>query len=1215
MIKTVTIGIPAYNEEKNIKTLLESLLNQKQEGWDLDKIIIYSDASTDNTNSIVGEFTNKSLVLIKGAKRKGMCYGQKTISKITNSDFLVFINADVLPQDENLITNLIKNADDKTGVVGGKVVPAKAEGFMEKVYKFNHELKTAIYEDPKMSGSIYLCHGRIKCLTRQMYTKTRYEDVTAEDAFLYLECKRLGLKFVYAKNATVIFRSPTHLGDYFKQSSRFIAGKKDLYKYFDKIKVDKNYLIPKSILVKNILRGFIRNPILTSINAATFGLSNLKALSGKTSNNKILWDMSYSSKRLMLSNLESPKKLKLDVITKFFYPVNAGIEMNTLETYSLLNKREFDVTIHTTKDSLTKKNEFRESDNIKGLPIKRYKSGKVGFLPAIDLNKTDILCLHNFNIHPMVYYLFLSWVKKVIRRRNYKVILTPHGGFTPEWRVFPLHIKIPKLLIHRLIGNYLINNGADAIRAVSEWEKEEMIKAGVRKDLIEVISNGLENEAFEDIDHLASTKVREEVGSLGKYIIQVGRIFPIKNYQTTIKALKLLPEDLSFAILGPIGDDNYFQKLKDLTKTLGVEQRVKFLGEARGIDKYYLIKKSIAMVHMAIWESFCNVVHEAMSQGVICLVAKNTALPYLIKDKINGFCIPTRDSKKLADRINFILDSKNTFVVDKIKKTNLETARDHSWSNTSHKMGELYNDTFLGKRTHQGSFLFSFLFFLTVAVILASSVRGIHGNPSINDLNSKKWTDKGPLELSPERGRFALTYSLVEEKSFTFSVPVARFATPDLGFKNGKYVSIFAPGISALVIPGYLFGRYLGASQYGTFLIIAFFSLLNAVLIKKITRELGGGESASFIAALTYLFATPAFAYAVSLYQHHVSVFLILSSIYIILTKKSNWWLLVIWFLFTLSIPIDYPNLFLMLPIMLVAAERIIYIKKEEKKIKITFKTLASLTLISALIPVVMFLWYNKMTYGNPFQLAGTVSHIQAIDASGNPTLSSSSNSQQTLDLNRRRSALNFFKTRHELNGFYVFFLSKDRGLPYYTPISLLALIALPFFIKRNQKIGAVFFSIVAINILLYSMRGDVWGGWAFGARYLIPSYAILSIVLGVYLSGNRNKFVLLFVTCLFAYSSYVNTIGALTSNAIPPQVEVLALEKLSGREEKYTFHRSLDLLKANSSKSYIYNSYLKDKLSALEYFKIVLFSIYTLFTIVMLKQLFKKKDVYERLN
>ena len=46
---TVTIGIPAYNEEANVRNLLVSLLAQKETNFKLQEIIVVSDGSTDKT--------------------------------------------------------------------------------------------------------------------------------------------------------------------------------------------------------------------------------------------------------------------------------------------------------------------------------------------------------------------------------------------------------------------------------------------------------------------------------------------------------------------------------------------------------------------------------------------------------------------------------------------------------------------------------------------------------------------------------------------------------------------------------------------------------------------------------------------------------------------------------------------------------------------------------------------------------------------------------------------------------------------------------------------------------------------------------------------------------------------------------------------------------------------------------------------------------------
>jgi hypothetical protein len=260
---------------------------------------------------------------------------------------------------------------------------------------------------------------------------------------------------------------------------------------------------------------------------------------------------------------------------------------------------------------------------------------------------------------------------------------------------------------------------------------------------------------------------------------------------------------------------------------------------------------------------------------------------------------------------------------------------------------------------------------------------------------------------------------------------------------------------------------------------------------------------------------------------------------------------------------------------------------------------------------------FNYYAQGNPFKLSGAVKAARAIDSSGNPydpdkvTLE---NAVNELDTEKVKDPVKFFKTRNLLNGFYIHILSPDRGIIYYAPVVLFGIWGYFISKKRYEFIPKTILATVGIIVLLYSMWGDPWGGWAFGSRYLIPVYALLSIFIGFWLDkySGRLLFVLLFLIAAFV-SVRVNTIGALTSISNPPKVQVLQLESLSGREEKYTVARNVDQINANSSRSYIYRTFLQSKLGLWQYFWIVFSAVYLL--IFANTALLAKSDVYINLK
>lgn len=506
------------------------------------------------------------------------------------------------------------------------------------------------------------------------------------------------------------------------------------------------------------------------------------------------------------------------------------------------------------------------------------------------------------------------------------------------------------------------------------------------------------------------------------------------------------------------------------------------------------------------------------------------------------------------------------------------------------------------------------LFLIFCGIFLVLGIRGIVGNPTSDRINDSTWKDEGPFELSPERGRFALAFSIAEYQTLYFSLPIARFATPDLGFKDGNYVSLFAPGVSFIIIPGYIIGKMFGVSQVGTFAVISLFALLNAFLIRSIAIRLKASPVAATIVALVFLFATPAFAYAVSLFQHHISTFLILLSIYILVRFNNIWSLGIIWFLVALSIPIDYPNLFLMAPIGFFALGRLLVVKKEKNSFNFKINLAGFLTLPTVIFPLLFFLWFNSVSYGSPFQLSGTVSSVKAIDAQGRPTAPEEFGTQNIESLTnpqqQDKSAVRFFKTRNLLNGFYTHFISPDRGIIFFTPVVLLGLLGIRFFAKTKSNPLALFLSIVGVNILLYSMWGDPWGGWAFGSRYLIPSYAILSILLAFALTAFRKNILFLsFFFVVLAYSLSVNTLGAITTSRNPPQSEILALEKLTGREEKYTYMRNLVFLDDNRLKSFAFESLAKNYITAWQYYLFIVIGLVSVNLLFLISLKFIKEE------
>lgn len=259
---TVTIGIPAYNEEQNISHLLVRLLKQKTKRVVLQSLIVVSDGSTDSTAQTVRSFKDKRIRLIQKNKRAGKAGVNNNIVQLTDTDILVMLDADVLPENDLFLEAICKPLveDKHVGLVGGKIHPMHPCSFFERIIAYSHIFKRILFKHINSGDTIYLCHGRARAFSKALYEKIHWPSACPEDAYSYLSCKQHGFAFVYQSKACVLFRAPATLFDHAKQSLRFVAGKKVLATHFPSEAVYASYRIPKWSFFSTGIQFFLRAP-------------------------------------------------------------------------------------------------------------------------------------------------------------------------------------------------------------------------------------------------------------------------------------------------------------------------------------------------------------------------------------------------------------------------------------------------------------------------------------------------------------------------------------------------------------------------------------------------------------------------------------------------------------------------------------------------------------------------------------------------------------------------------------------------------------------------------------------------------------------------------------------------------------------------------------------------------------------------------------------
>ncbi len=479
------------------------------------------------------------------------------------------------------------------------------------------------------------------------------------------------------------------------------------------------------------------------------------------------------------------------------------------------------------------------------------------------------------------------------------------------------------------------------------------------------------------------------------------------------------------------------------------------------------------------------------------------------------------------------------------------------------------------------SFFTMGVFLIFIIILLMGAFKGQSGDP-IAFQNSYQTGVGTPFEGTNSTSRYALTQAIVDNGRFYFTEDQARFSSPDTSFYDGKYFSLFTPGVSFLAAPLYFLGKNVGLPQFFAFLINIIFAVINVYLVYRVTRKLGVNIYLALLSGVVFLFGSNALAYALTLTQHHIASALILTSILLALERVGTLNNFLFGALYGFGLLIDIPVGFLMMPLGFYFLYKNFELIENRDGLIFKLRYAAVALLIGVLPLLAIFGWYNHQLTGSYTKLAQLIGRVDVPD--NNPDVQNKKKEELPPPGPKEFKIFETpFNTRNSLDGFYVLLISDERGWYYFSPVLILATIGIYFSIKKptTRRLGVLLGTIGVGNILLYSMFGDPYGGWSFGPRYLIPATAVITPGIGVFLQRwGKNIIGFLAFYGLAGYSIWLGTIGAMTTNAIPPKQETMYLTT----PIPYTYQYNLDFIDNNFSSSLIYNVLLKDQITVWTY-------------------------------
>jgi glycosyltransferase involved in cell wall biosynthesis len=113
---TVSIIVPTYNRSRLLARAVKSVLNQTYQNFEL---IIVDDASTDNTEEVVGSFNDERIKYVRHEKNKGEAAARNTGIKAAMCDYIAYQDSDDewLPEKLARQMELLEDAPSEVGVI------------------------------------------------------------------------------------------------------------------------------------------------------------------------------------------------------------------------------------------------------------------------------------------------------------------------------------------------------------------------------------------------------------------------------------------------------------------------------------------------------------------------------------------------------------------------------------------------------------------------------------------------------------------------------------------------------------------------------------------------------------------------------------------------------------------------------------------------------------------------------------------------------------------------------------------------------------------------------------------------------------------------------------------------------------------------------------------------------------------------------------------
>jgi glycosyltransferase involved in cell wall biosynthesis len=254
----VTVGIPSFNEEKNILNLLQSVIKQKSEHFEICEIII-SDDSSDDTVRLIEDFATYnslqgSIRCLHHSSRMGVGNAWNEIFQNATGEVIVMYDGDVIPNKDS-IHEMLSVLDGRVALTISNSEPTVSVSVAGRAATYVSSWLRSV-RNKRLSQ--YTAIGRGLSIRANIAKQIAIpSDIIAVD--LYLECKVLefNLGVAYNDRSVVYFCPPGTIADFNSQVLRSLIGHKQIRHCIEKF----NIRLPLEVALRQTVQVFLSDPL------------------------------------------------------------------------------------------------------------------------------------------------------------------------------------------------------------------------------------------------------------------------------------------------------------------------------------------------------------------------------------------------------------------------------------------------------------------------------------------------------------------------------------------------------------------------------------------------------------------------------------------------------------------------------------------------------------------------------------------------------------------------------------------------------------------------------------------------------------------------------------------------------------------------------------------------------------------------------------------